>query len=187
MDLGFDLRQLIGITPAAALAVVISTAALYLVFAGLLAFTSQRLFSSPSALDAAVAGVLGAIVGRTMLGPFPTLGAALVSLATLIAMELTIGRIRLRALSNPRRQHGVALVVAGTVRHEKLQEFQLDDVWLWQLLRTRGVGDLTEVQLLVIERSGDISLVKSDEAITPAAITGLRDPESVRAELELSG
>ncbi len=187
MDLGFDLQQLLGLTPTAALAVITSTAVLYLAFAGLLAWASQRLFSSPSALDAAMAGVLGAIIGRTMLGTFPTLSAALLSLLTLVGMELALGRVRMRAMSNPQRQHAVALVVAGTVNWDRLGDFQLDEVSLWQLLRTRGVGDLAEVRLLVIERSGDISLIRSDETISPAAITGIRDPDSVRAGLELSG
>lgn len=187
MDMDFELEALLGITPLAAVVVVVSTAVLYLAFATLLSMTSQRLFSSPSALDAAVAGVLGAIVGRTMLGPFPTLAAALVALATLIGMEAALGRVRMRAFSNPRRQHGAALVVAGRVRYERLHEFQLDDVWLWQLLRTRSVGDLTEVKLLVIERSGDISLIRNDEPLTEAALTGLRDLDSVRADLDRAG
>lgn len=121
MDLGLDFEELLGITPLATLVVIISTAVLYLAFAALLGLASQRLFSSPSALDVAVAGVLGAIVGRAMLGPFPTLSTALVALATLIAMELTLGKVRLRAFSNPKRQHGVALVVAGNVRDEQLR------------------------------------------------------------------
>lgn len=54
-------------------------------------------------------------------------------------------------------------------------------------MRTRGVGDLTEVKLLVIERSGDISLIKADEPVTPGALTGLRDRESVRSELDRAG
>ncbi len=187
MNLDLNLWELLGIPPLTALAVVISTTALYVAFAGLLSVGSQRLFSSPSALDTAVAGVLGAVVGRTMLGPFPTLGAGLVALATLVALELTLGRIRLRAFSNPARQHGVALVVGGVVRYDRLHDFQLDEVWLWQLLRTRGVGDLTQVQLMVIERSGDISLIETGHAVTDRALVGVQDAEAVRAELEISG
>ena len=61
-----------GMHPLGALAIVVSTVVLYLVFSLVLSRVGQRLYASPSSLDLAVVTILGAIVGRSILGESPT-------------------------------------------------------------------------------------------------------------------
>lgn len=67
------LRYYLGMHPMGALAVVLSTVLLYSAFALFLSRVGQRMYASPSSLDLAVVTVLGAIVGRAILGQVPTL------------------------------------------------------------------------------------------------------------------
>ena len=89
-----DLWYYLGITPAGALAVLISTVTVYFVFGAVLRLWGQRLWSSPRSLDLAVVTVLGAIVGRATMGHVPTLAGGLVALGTLAGLELVFRGLR---------------------------------------------------------------------------------------------
>lgn len=181
-----DLVYYLGLDPLAALAVVLSTTVLYYVFVLLLVRTGQRLQASGTSLELAVIAVLGAVVGRALLGPTPTLSGGLLALATLFVLERLSGRVG-RSATRVIRRRAVAVVVAGQPDRAVLRLLGVDDAALWAALRGVGVRSLSEVVLVVVERSGKWSVLRAGDPVHPAALTGVRDATTVRERLASAG
>ncbi len=179
-----DLGYYLGMHPLGALAIVLSTVLLYLAFALLLRWSGQRMYASPSSLDLAVVTVLGAIVGRAILGQVPTLSGGLLALATLFGMEVLAGRIRRDLRRRSAQQHrAVAVMVNGKVDRAEMRRQHLDDSVLWSVLRAAGVRAPAEVSLVVLEQNGKFSVLRRGETIHPAALTGIRHANELRERL----
>ncbi len=164
-----------------ALAIVLSTGLLYLAFAGVLAHTGQRMYSSPSSLDLAVVTVLGAIVGRAILGRVPTVSGGLLALGTLFVLERIGGRVRRSERMRQRTQHrAIALMVEGHIDRAEMIRYHVDDVTLWSVLRAHGIRSPAEVALVVLEKNGSFSVLRSGSDIHPAALTGVRNSQELR-------
>lgn len=174
----------LGITPLGALAVITSTVVLYFGFAALLDRWGQRLFASPSSLDLAVVTVLGAIVGRSILGQVPTLAGGLLALTTLITVEAVSGRIRHGFRRGEQRRHrAIAVMVHGRVERGVLRRYRVDETALWTALRSAGVCRPEEVALVVLEASGRFSVLRTGAPIHPALLTGVRGASELRDRL----
>lgn len=185
-----DLGYYLGITPAAALAVVISTVTLYFVFGGLLRLWGQRLWSSPRSLDLAVVTVLGAIVGRSTIGHVPTLVGGLIALGTLAGLELVfrgVRRLPLPRLPGVRRGRAVVLAVDGRVRSESLARYGLTLPVLWSTLRQAGISHPSQVALAVLEPNGRVSVLRTGQPIHPRALLGVKGAHLVQEQLRSAG
>ena len=175
----------LGLHPLGALAIVLSTVLLYFSFAALLRWYGQRIYASPSSLDLAVVTVLGAIVGRAILGRVPTLSGGLLALAVLFGLEAVVGRVRRSERMQARTQHrAAAIMVAGHLDRREMRRHHLDENVLWSALRSAGVTDPADVALLVLEQNGRFSILRAGETIHPAALTGIRHANELRARLD---
>lgn len=189
-----ELWHHIGITPPAAVAVVLSTVTIYFVFGAVLRLWGQRLWSSPRSLDLAVVTVLGAIVGRSTMGHMPTLAGGLLALGTLALLELAFRGLRSLPLptlrtkgSDPARGRAVVLAVAGKVRTEALKHYGLTLPVLWSSMRQAGVGHPSQAALVVLEPNGRISVLRVGQPIHPRALLGVRGAHTVQQQLKDAG
>ncbi len=182
-ELGFYL----GLHPLGALAIVVSTVLLYVSFAAFLSWSGQRLYASPSSFDLAIVTVLGAIVGRAILGQVPTLSGGLLALATLVLLEGVSGRVRRWGRSEGVRQRAVAVMVAGKPEREVMRRHRVDDVTLWAALRAAGIRAPDEVALVVLEQTGRFSVLRSDAPVHPGALAGVRRANEVQRRLKAAG
>lgn len=189
-----DLWYYLGITPAGALAVGISTVTVYFVFGLVLRLWGQRLWSSPRSLDLAVVTVLGAIVGRATMGHVPTLAGGLVALGTLAGLELVFRGLRRLPLPSmpqlrPGGQRGRAVVLAvdGRVRTEGLQHYGLTMPVLWSSMRQAGISHPSQVALAVLEPNGRISVLRAGQPIHPRALMGIKGAHLVQEQLREAG
>ncbi|GAA1477325.1 hypothetical protein GCM10009623_17710 [Nocardioides aestuarii] len=183
-----DLNFYVGLHPLGAAAVVVSTVLLYFAFAAIIGWSGQRLFASPSSFDLAIVTVLGAIVGRAILGQVPTLSGALLALATLFTLEALTGRVRRsERIRSRQRERATAVMVAGRPDRQAMHRHHLDDVALWAALRAAGVHDPHDVALVVLEQTGRFSVLRRGEPLHPAVLTGVRHSDQVRARLVAAG
>lgn len=173
--------QVLGTTWSYALATVATTAVIYGILVYVLKTLGQRLYATPSSVEVALVAMLGAIVGRTTLGPLPTLTVGVIALLTLLGLELAIGAIRDSQLVQRTVQHrAVAVMLNGRVRRDVLKRFHLNEVDLWAALRARGISDPSQVSLVVLESAGTFSVFRSDAPIHAASLTGVRDSGQLR-------
>lgn len=185
-----ELWHYIGITPAGAVAVVLSTVTIYFVFGGVLRLWGQRLYSSPRSLDLAIVTVLGAIVGRSTMGHVPTLSGGLIALGTLAMLEVlfrTLRRLPLPQLTHQSQGRAVVLVVAGKTQNETMRTYGLTMPMLWSSLRLAGVSHLAQAALVVLEPSGQISVVRAGQTIHPRVLIGVRGAHRVQEQLREAG
>ncbi|WP_192796543.1 DUF421 domain-containing protein [Serinicoccus kebangsaanensis] len=185
-----DLWHYIGITPAGAIAVVLSTITIYFVFGAVLRLWGQRLYSSPRSLDLAIVTVLGAIVGRSTMGHVPTLTGGLIALGTLAGLEVSFRNLRrlpLPQLDEQSRARAVVLVVAGRVQNDTMRSYGLTTPMLWSSLRQAGISHLSQAALVVLEPNGQISVVRAGQAIHPRALLGVKGAHRVQEHLREAG
>jgi uncharacterized membrane protein YcaP (DUF421 family) len=151
----------LGISGPVALQVVIGTAGVYLAFLLLIRILGPRVLAPTSAVDIGCIIALGAIVGRTGLLATPSLAGGVIALVTLFVLQRLVGtghrRRRTRWLIS---RAPVALVVDGKVMTDETRRVRIDDDELRQLLRLAGVARLHDVHLAVLERNGQVSVVR---------------------------
>lgn len=186
-----DLWYHLGISPTAAVGVVISTLVMYFLFGGVLRLWGQRLYSSPRSVDLAVVTVLGAIVGRSTLGHVPTLAGGLLALGTLLLTELAfhgLRRLPLPQLRRPApRARAVVLAVDGKVRTEALHAYGLSLTEIWSAMRQAGISHPSQVALAVLEPRGVISVLRTGQPIHPRALMGVKNAHVVQEQLREAG
>jgi uncharacterized membrane protein YcaP (DUF421 family) len=162
-----NLSDYLTVSTSAVVAVVITTAAMYVAFSLLLRRWGQRLFAHTTSVTWAAAAVVAAIVGRTSLGLEPTLETGLAALATLLVVE------RLAGVWWPRPHLAVPLVVSGELQAEGMARLRFAEDALWSVLRERGIGSLSEVAVAAVEPNGRVSVLRAGVPIDLAVLSGL--------------
>jgi uncharacterized membrane protein YcaP (DUF421 family) len=156
------------VAPLTAVAVVISTVAIYVVFLVLVRLAGQRSLAAMSNYDVACAIALGAVVGRTALLAEPTLGTGVIALVTLFAVQRLLGLAQryplYRALFD---RAPVLLMVGGEMRGAELRRARVTEDELRQRLRLAGISRLEQVGCVVLERNGQISVLRRDGDLDP--------------------
>ena len=185
------------VTPAAAVAVVVSTVLIYLVFVVILEFSRQTMNIGNSPFELAVLAVLGAIVGRTTLGPRPTLITGVIALVTLGVVRVVVGRLRLAVArrsghgSRGRRRGGPrplgsqprVVMVGARIRQDVLRHLHLQERELWSKLRTAGISSAEQVAVVVVEASGELTVLRAGTPIDRRILQGVLGAHTVPEEM----
>lgn len=172
MDFLDGLWHQIGITAPQAVGTIIASCLLYLTLTVVLRFWGQRLYANRSGTGLAVVLVLGSIIGRSMLGPGPTLTGGLVCLATLLVMEWFFGAGRRAGLLGHRR--AVVVYSGGKLDRTTLHRFHIDERVVWARLRQSSITHLDQVHALVLETDGTLSVLRAGTDIDPRLLTNVR-------------
>lgn len=181
-------REALVSSPGDLVGVAISTVVIYLVLVGIFNYLGQRLNASLSSIDVAAVAILGAIVGRTTLGPRPTLMTGLVALGTLFLLEVSFGTLRsLTGKRRPERSRAVAIMVAGRMNHATMKRYGITEIALWSTLRHKGVRSADHVALVILEPTGQLSVMSSGDRIDPEALVGVEDQDQILSQLASSG
>ncbi len=170
----------LGTTGPHALGVVISSCVLYLTFTTVLRVWGQRLFANRSGTGLAVVLVLGALVGRSMLGPGPTLLGGLICLSTLVALEGFFGTGRRAGLIGHRS--AVLVYHDGHFDQRTLRRYHLSQAMVWARMRQAGISNPGQVLAVVLETDGSLSLIRDGAPLHPSLLSGIRGGERLQPE-----
>lgn len=174
-----SLGDQLDLSTTSAIAVVLTTAAMYLGLVLLLRVWGPRLLASPASHTMATVVVLGAIVGRASLSLEPDLEAGVLALLTVLGLMHLVGR----AIERGARRPAEPLVVSGQVRGDVLRRLRLTEADLWSRLRRAGVGTLQGVSLVLLEPGGELSVFRDDDTLDRAACRDVRGSDSLPATL----
>lgn len=96
-----------------------------------------------------------------MTGPDNSLGGGFVIIATLLLLNFTVSRLRVRFPVVERLLESKSVVVAqdGRWLHEVLRREGITDDECMATLREHGVGSVEETTLVVLEADGSLSVV----------------------------
>lgn len=155
-----------------ALAVIVTTAVMYLSLVWLLHAWGPRLLANPSSHTTATMVVLGAIVGRASLGLTPNLEAGVLALATVLAATVLLGRLRRR-----QGDRAEVIILEGVMQSGTLRRLGLTEADVWSRLRQAGRGSLDGLALVLLEPSGMVTMLADDTVVRREALVDVRGAE----------
>jgi uncharacterized membrane protein YcaP (DUF421 family) len=165
-----------------ALAVILTTAVMYLLLVWLLHAWGPRLLANPSSHTTATMVVLGAIVGRASLGLAPDLEAGVLALATVLLVMVALGRLR-----RDQGDRAEVIVLEGVMQDHTLRRLGLTEGDVWSRLRQAGRGSLEGLALALLEPSGVVTLVVDGSPLMREALADVRGAEQLPDRLFIEG
>jgi uncharacterized membrane protein YcaP (DUF421 family) len=177
----------LGLSWTDAVTVVLSAIGVYLAFLVLIRVVGQRALAGMSSFDFAATIALGAIMGRAVLGYTPTLGAGVLGMATLFALQAASRVVRRNRRLDRTLSSGLPLLLLanGAVLPDNLRKVKISEDEVRQQLRLAGVHHYDDVAALILERTGAVSILRRGETIAAgflADVCGreLLAPEHIR-------
>jgi uncharacterized membrane protein YcaP (DUF421 family) len=170
------------ITPAQAVDVLVSTVVIYWVFVFLIRVLGQGPLARVSSSDLASAVAVGAVIGRAALGYTPNLAAGILALATLFTMQALAGQLQRR--TRPRRvldSRPLLLMAGSKVLEENLRRSHMVEEELWPRLRLAGIADPAEVGCVILEPTGEVSVLRKGAHLDRAMMRDVRGAEHLDA------
>lgn len=178
-------RDYIGITWSGALGVAASAVVLYLFFTLLVHLSGPRLMANPTVGSFVVLAMVGGVTARATLGESPTLLGALIVLNTMMLMEWLLGAVgrTVRPLPTRRHRRPSVVMVGGRVVPSALRRRRLTERDLLHRLRIKGVLDLDEVELVILENRGTLTIVRRGARIDASLLADVDGREEIPEHL----
>ena len=185
IDLDLLWHDYLGISWTGALGVVLSTIVLYLFFSLLVHLAGTRLMATMGAASFVVLAVVGGVSARSMLGESPTMLGGLLVLNTLMVMEALMRSLRrvTRVLPAAVRRRPSVVMLEGRSLVEALHRRRLTESGLHDRLRAGGVLDPAEVELVILEERGSLTVVRRGDRIAPALVADVEGAELIPERL----
>ncbi len=146
--------------------VVASSIFFYVAVLLLVRFYGQRTLATLSSFDLAAIIALGAVIGRAILGDTPTLVAGLLGLATLLTLQALTGQLRRNTtLAHVVSSPAILLMAGPNLLEDNLARAHIIESEVYSQLRLAGIRSLTEVACVILEPTGQISVLRRGEPI----------------------
>lgn len=161
----------LGIEPHRALVVVLATVGIYLAFMALVKIFGSRVLTSMTASDAVIIIMFGAVSGRVIVGNPPTLASGIIGLATLMILEAGFGTVRHYVKwASVIDRRPVLIMYAGRTHADNMRLAHVSDLDIDSAIRKAGLGRRADVQAMILEPTGQISLIKVGQPIDPTLL-----------------
>jgi uncharacterized membrane protein YcaP (DUF421 family) len=179
--------QNLGISPLEALSVVLSAIGIYAAFFVLIRIAGQRTLASWSTMDKAIVIAFGSVLGRVVLGNTPTLLAGIIGLVTMIALFQVEAVLRRTKRGAYLSSQPILLMAGEDVVQSGLDAARFQEDELYFKLRQAGIRNFSEVALVILEPTGDVSVLRRGELINPVLLRRIRDKSAIPAHLLMPG
>lgn len=154
--------------------VMLSALGIYVAFLLLIKLFGSRVMSRMTAFDAVVVVMFGAVAGRVILGHPPTLAAGVIGLATLMILEAIFGAVRrfnaVRRTFDARPQ---VVFAQGQMIERQLKKTHLSRSDIRLAIRRAGIQQMADVQGIILEPTGDLSVYRMGQPIDPELLKGV--------------
>lgn len=174
------LIQYMGIEPWRIPIVMLSALGIYLAFLLFVRIFGVRVLSGWNGFDAVIIIMFGAVAGRVIIGHPPTLASGIVGLGTLMLLEAIFGAaqsfIGLKHIGGTAR----VLIAHGEFVSHNMRRAHLKKTEIYTALRKAGISKLSQVQCVVLEASGGLSIIRTGVDLDPELLG-----EVIGAELVL--
>ncbi|MGB5809300.1 MAG: YetF domain-containing protein [Polyangiales bacterium] len=165
-----DAADWICTTPTDVLMVLLSLVVVYAAVIIYTRITGLRSFSKMSAADFAMTIAVGSLMGSAIATSKPPIALALVALGGLFGAQWIIAAVRHRSgFARKAIDNAPLLIMSGpNVLHENLSRANMTEQDLYAKLREANVWRFEQVLAVVFESTGDVSVLHSDDASSPA-------------------
>lgn len=158
------MHRLFDISLSSTIEIILSALGVYVAVIVMTRIAGKRSFSKMSSFDFAMTISIGAIIATSILSPNVSLIRGVIGLISIFLLEL--GNNRLRQYNIYRKAVDSApllLMKNGVVLKENLKKAKVTEGDLRANLRQSNVTRLSEVQAVIFEKTGEISVIKNDE------------------------
>ena len=158
-------------------AVVVSTICIYAVVVLLTRLAGPRSLGKMSSFDFAATVAVGSTLASTALGSvaLPNGAAALV---LLFGLQAVVAVLRRRGALGGLVDNSPLLLMAGAeILDDHLRQARISREELFGQLRSAGVHRLEQVSAVVLETTGDLSVLTGDSAVDQVLLAGVRGSE----------
>ena len=171
-------------SPTALVAVVLSTLGLYVVLIALIRLVGLRSFSKMSSFDFAMTVAVGSVLASTIVSASPPLLQASVALASLFGVQFVIALLRKHTswATHVVDNEPLVLMAGDRMLRDNLKRARVTENDVWAKLREANVLDPCEVRAVVLETTGDISVLHGEpdaRDLHPCLLRGVRDADRV--------
>ncbi|MDN6438485.1 MAG: DUF421 domain-containing protein [Corynebacterium nuruki] len=154
--------------------VILCAVGVYLAFLVLVRLFGTRILTAWSTFDAVVIIMFGAVAGRVIIGHPPTLAAGVIGLTTLMVMEVIFGQVRkMRAVHTTVTSPPVVIMAHGRVLADAMARQHVHRTDLASALRRAGVTDPAQVQCVIVEPTGALSVLREGTPVAPELLHGV--------------
>lgn len=158
--------------------VFISTVGIYVALIFFTRFGGLRSFSKMSSFDFAVTVAIGSIIATSLLSSDPPLLQSVVALGILYAVQMTIARLRVNSTAIGKMvDNKPILLMNGTkILDKNMDKAGVTHSDLWAKLREANVTQLNQIKAVVMESTGDISVLhheKNGHELDPILLKGV--------------
>jgi uncharacterized membrane protein YcaP (DUF421 family) len=135
-----------------------------------------RSFSKMSAFDFVLTVATGSALASVVTAPDTGWPLGLVAVAAIFAVQVAISQARLRLPGAERLIDNAPLLLMarGEIDRAALAQARLTEADLMNKLRLAGVSRLEEVQAVVFETTGDVSVLTGEAEIAPELLASVR-------------
>ena len=174
-----DLLARLGSEWAALGTIVIAALGVYVSVIVLTRLSGLRSLAKMSSFDFATTVAIGSTVASTALAATP-LANGVVALAMLYGLQYLVATLRRRNAFRGAIDNEPMLLMAGNeVLEGNLRHARMSKQELWSQLRLSGVQRRDQVRAVILETTGDLSVIKTDDVgdIDEEFLTGVRGAE----------
>lgn len=137
---------------------------------GLILFTrlmGLRSFAKISSHDFAMTVAVGSILASTLLSKSPSLSKGLLAIAILFILQGSVSFLRrkVKPFKKAVDNQPIVLMAHGEYFWENIAEASLSKHDIGTVLRKNGIKSKSQVFALVMETTGDMSLIKQDDTV----------------------
>lgn len=148
-------------------------AGVYLAFMLLIKMNGLRTLSKISAHDFAVTIALGSIMGATVAQKTPTMGQGIFAFATLIFLQFLYSLWRRKRKRDYIENRPVLIMINGQMIHENMRTARLTEDDVLAKLREANVLRIEDVRAVVMESTGDISVLHGEKDLQDRLLKGV--------------
>ena len=161
-------------------AILLSTVLVYVAVIVLTRIAGPRSLAKMSSFDVAATVAVGSTVAATALASTP-LTNGIVALFLLYGLQYLVATLRRRdALSGAVDNRPLLLLADGRVLEGNLRHARVSREELWSQLRLTGVHRRDQVRAVIMETTGDISVLRAGEPLDAELLQGVRGAERLR-------
>lgn len=158
-------------------AVVVSTLCVYAFVVVLTRLAGPRSLAKMSSFDFAATVAIGSTLASTAVASIPLADGA-AALVLLFGMQAVIAVLRRRGMFGGLVDNSPLLLMAGPeILDDHLRQARVSREELFGQLRSAGVHSLEEVTAVVLETTGDMSVLTGGSAVDQLLLTGVRGGE----------
>ena len=172
---------------AASVTVVLTAVGIYLVLVLFTRLAGLRTFSKMSTVDFAVTVAIGSVLASTTLTKDPPLAQSVVALAALFMMQYGASLLRMNsdAMIDVLDNRPVLVMAGPEILHENLKNVRMTENDLYAKLRQANVTRRDQIRAVVMETTGDVSVLHADpdgQPLEDELLYGVENADRLRKE-----